>query len=122
MKTSSAKAKGRRACLEMKTLLHLYFPELKDDDVQVASSGSNGEDILLSPFARSLFNFSTEVKNQEKVNIWEAYSQALEHQAKRPESRPLLVFKRNKSELMACVDLMTFLRLVSGREPGLHQR
>jgi hypothetical protein len=102
----------------MKALLHLYFPELEDDDIKVTSSGATGEDLQLSPKARSLFNFTTEIKNQEKINIWDAIRQAKEHRLDRPSSWPLVVFKRNNSSLMACLDLHTLISLVAKREPG----
>ena len=41
--------------------------------------GESGEDIKLSPAARKLIPYSFECKNQEKLNIWEALSQAEEN-------------------------------------------
>jgi hypothetical protein len=108
MKTSSCKAKGRRACQDLKDALLKRFPELEPDDVQITSSGVTGEDLMLSPKARKFFPFSVEVKNQEKLNIWAAYSQACSHGA----HTPLLVFKRNRSKLMVCLELEDFLECV----------
>ncbi|NRA68739.1 MAG: hypothetical protein HRU19_29920, partial [Pseudobacteriovorax sp.] len=48
MKTSSAKAKGRRAAAELKALILYYYPSLTEDDVRLTPSGLNGPDILLS--------------------------------------------------------------------------
>ena len=118
MTPKSCKAKGRKACQEVKALLHRFFPTLSDDDIQVTPSGVRGEDLVLSPEARALFNYTSEVKNVEAINVWEAYAQAQAHHQKRPTTTPLLIFRRNKSKLMVCLDFETFLRLVADRESG----
>lgn len=114
MRASSAKAKGRRASVEVKELLHLYAPDLRPDDIIVTPSGVCGEDVLLSPAARALYPFTIECKNQEKLNIWDALKQAESHLKKRTEELcvPLLFFKRNRSKLFVALDAELFLKLV----------
>lgn len=113
MKTSSAKAKGRRCAQETKELLLKSFPELQDDDILVTSSGVTGEDLVLSPLARAKFNASIECKAHEKLNIWQAYEQAQEHQVKRPDSIPIVFFKRNRSKLMVCLEAEDLFLLIN---------
>ena len=80
MKTSLAKAKGRRCANEVKELILRSFHNILDsDDIVVTSSGDTGEDLKLSPKARALFPVSIECKNQERLNIWEALEQCREN-------------------------------------------
>jgi hypothetical protein len=112
MKTSSAKAKGRRAALEAKTaILKRFGNVLQDDDILVTSSGATGEDLRLSPAARGLLPLTFEVKNQEKINIWEAIAQAAQH-SRLNGQKPAVLFRRNRSELMITLKLSDFLELV----------
>ena len=111
MKPASAKAKGRIACKELKAALLEWAPDLGEDDIRVTSSGATGEDLLLSPAAQARYPFAIEVKNQEKINIWESYEQARAH-AKNTKRMPLLVFRRNRSELMVSLCLEDFLKLI----------
>ena len=75
MRPQSAKSKGRR--LQQKIVADLYetFSGLGDGDIRSTSMGAGGEDVLLSAAARKLIPFSFEAKNQERVNMWEAYNQ-----------------------------------------------
>ena len=72
MKTSSAKAKGRRAAAGLSEALLLSFPELGQDDIIVPPSSCTGEDLRLSPAARRVLPFSFEVKNQERLRQFSA--------------------------------------------------
>lgn len=118
MKPSSAKAKGRLACQEARAALLAAFPELAPDDVLVTSSGAPGEDLLLSPRARALMPFSIEVKNQERLQIHAALKQAEAHASKRPGSLPILIFRRNRTELHVALKLSDFLKLITSRKGG----
>lgn len=113
MKTSSAKAKGRRACAEAREEILKYFPSLHPDDIQVTSSGANGEDLKLSPAARVKLPVAIEVKNQESISIWEALKQADSHAQGKNDIAPMLIFKRNKSELQVAMSLDNFLWLLT---------
>ena len=111
LKTSSAKAKGRRAAAELKALILYYYPNLTDDDIRVTPSGFNGPDLLLSAEGRKTFPFSIEVKNQERLNLWTAIAQS---EANRIDAdTPLLVFRRNRSKLYVCLQAKDFLRIIN---------
>ena len=112
MKTSSAKAKGRRACAELREVLLQVGARLglKDDDIKVVPSGVTGEDLWLSPAARKVFPYAIEVKNQESIQIWKACLQAEAH-AKGTDYIPLLAFRRNKERFKVCLDLEWFLKI-----------
>lgn len=114
MKTASAKAKGRRAAQELKEALLSWAPDLKDDDIVVTPSGVPGEDLTLSPKARETYPYCVEVKNVEKLNVHEAYEQAVAHWKKRgakAEETPVLFFKRNKTPMKVVLTLEHFLKL-----------
>lgn len=108
MRTSSAKAKGRRASQEVKDLL-LKYSDLQEADLVVTPSGVTGPDLLLSPLAQEYFPFAIEAKNQEKIAIWQAIDQARTH-LKKGEQLPILFFKRNRSELMVCLKAEDFIK------------
>ena len=110
MKTSSAKAKGRRCSSYLKEKLLDYSEGLQTEDIVVTSSGDTGEDLKLSPLARSKFPFSFECKNVEKLNIWNALKQARSHTSKHI---PALVFTRNREQTYIALDLDDFLKLFS---------
>ena len=77
MNTHSKKAKGRRLQKWVVEKILAVLPSLASDDVSSRSMGAGGEDVLLSPKARSLFPYSIECKNTERVNVWNFYEQAL---------------------------------------------
>jgi hypothetical protein len=110
MKTASAKAKGRRAAVEVKKTLRTTFPSLEEDDILVTSSGVNGEDLVLSPKARKLIPLCFEVKNQEKLNIWKAIEQSKTH-VKHAGLVPVVVFKRNNTPLHVVLKWEDFLSI-----------
>jgi hypothetical protein len=121
VKTSSAKAKGRRACAELRDALLAAFTTLHEDDIRVTPSSVPGEDLFLSPLARSLFPFSPEVKNQEALNIWAAIKQAREHSDKSKEKHsPLVAFKRNGEPLRVILELEDFLKFLEYRNEVLN--
>lgn len=116
MKTSSAKAKGRRLCQEVRDLLYKYAADLKPGDIEVTPSSCYGEDLKLSPAAREVYPFVIEGKNQEKLNIWDALEQAECH---RPFSFstdwlpvPVVFFRRNRSKMYVALEAESFVRLV----------
>lgn len=111
MRTSSAKAKGRRACQEFQKLILRWFPDLSEKDVRVTASGSTGEDLQLSQAASKAFPYAVEVKNQERLNIWQSLHQTSQHSQKLG-LEPLLAFRRNRSELFVAMRAEHFLSLV----------
>ena len=108
MKPRSAKNKGKRLQNKVRDLILEKFNQLEPDDVRSVTMGESGEDILLSPAARKLFPFSVECKNQEKLNIWEAYSQAESNCGK---YEPVVFLKRNNQKPLVLVDAEYFVRL-----------
>lgn len=94
MKTSSAKAKGRR-------LQDFVVKELQDwfgwneHQVKPAIMGESGTDIKLGWEQMQQFPWDVECKNVEKLNIWSALKQAEANAG--PGRKPLLVFTRNRT-------------------------
>ena len=77
MKTSSAKAKGRKLQQWFANLL-VEKLNLDQEDIESRPMGSQGEDIILGKQSRQIFPYSVECKNQEKVNVWEVVCNRLE--------------------------------------------
>jgi hypothetical protein len=116
MRPQSCKAKGRVLQNKIAADILRAFPRLRDNDVRSVSMGCNGEDIVLSPLAESIFPYSVEAKNQEKLNIWTSLKQARDNC---PGSRtPLLVFKRNHETCYAAMPWDAFLRLQQSAASG----
>lgn len=113
MRTSSAKAKGRRLQQELRDALLEQFPQLQPDDIRSTGMGQSGEDLLLSPAARALLPFAFECKNQEALSIWSALEQAAIN-AKNGVI-PALVFRRNHTQPYVALPFAAFLKLISQR-------
>ncbi len=116
MKTRSAKAKGRagqqlvRDELRKKYNFQVADTTIIDADIESRQMGGSGVDIILSPSAQRYIPFDIEVKVQENLNIWAALKQAEDNTK---EGRiPLLCFKRNRTEMYACLKLTDLLRLM----------
>ena len=113
MKAQSAKAKGRRLQQWVVSKLLLLLPGVKPDDVVSRPMGSNGEDIMLSPYARKLFPYSVECKNQEKLNLWSAWSQTEKNSS---DYQPLLIVGKNKHRPLAVVDAEHYFELTGWKK------
>lgn len=111
MKTSSCKAKGRRAAQEVKDLLLSYCLDLESGDITVTPSGVPGVDLHLSPKAKLIYPFCIECKNQESLQIWKALEQAQSHKKHELEC-PVLFFKRNHSNLYVALNANDFIKLM----------
>ena len=109
MKTSSKKGKGRRLQNYVVEQLANTFTVLEDDDIKPAIMGESGEDIKLSPAARKLIPYSFECKNQERLNIWSSLTQAKDNSN---GFSPILIFKRNRSNVYACIDFELLLNSI----------
>jgi len=110
MKPRSAKNKGKRLQNKVRDLILEKFNQLEPDDVRSVTMGESGEDILLSPAARKLFPFSTECKNQEKLNIWSSLEQAESNSGKHI---PIVIFKRNRSKTYVALEFEKLLELLN---------
>jgi hypothetical protein len=110
MKTSSAKAKGRRLASKVREELLEWAPDLSERDIQITPSGLNGPDLYFSPRAEDVYPLVLECKNQEKINIWASIEQSESHV--RDGLIPVLAFSRNHAEVMVCLKLENFLKLI----------
>lgn len=108
MKTSSAKAKGR---LLQKWFVDLLTTKLQLNplDIESRPMSSRGEDVIMGSETRSKFPCSIECKNQEKVNVWNSYEQAVKNAPVQTE--PIVVIKRNHSKPLVVVDAEFFVEL-----------
>lgn len=111
MRTASAKAKGRRLQQEIRDLMLELAPTLEPDDVRSTSMGASGEDLLLSPAARRIYPLSSECKNQERLNIWNALKQAEDHAGE--DRAPCVFLTRNRTRTWACVPAESLLYWLS---------
>lgn len=109
MKTSSCKAKGRKLQQHVANRIKEHF-FLPDSDVKSLPMGSQGADVWLSTTAREHFPFSIECKAQENIGIWAAYEQAKGH-----GPNPLVVFKRNRSEVLCVLSFEDLLKILEYR-------
>jgi hypothetical protein len=108
VKTSSAKAKGRRlqdwVVERVRTALDLH-----EDDIRPALMGESGEDIKLSAEGRRRFPYSVECKNQEALSIWAAIRQA---KANAGDRDWLLFFTRNREDKYVVLSAEHFIGLL----------
>ena len=107
MKTSSAKAKGRRLQQWFRDLL-IEKLSVHPEDIESRSMGAGGEDLIMARAAREKFPYSIEFKNQESINIWKSYEQAKENSGK---YEPIVVLKRNNVKPLVLVDANYFVNL-----------
>ena len=107
MKTQSAKAKGRRLQQWVRDQL-IEKLEVHPEDIESRSMGAGGEDLIMARAAREKFPYSVECKNQEKMNVWESYSQATDNSG---DYEPIVVIKRNNHKPLVVVDAEYFVRL-----------
>ena len=108
MKTQSRKAKGRRLQNQFMQLL-IEKLEIDPEDIESRSMGAGGEDLIMSKAARNKFPFSIECKNQERMNIWQAWDQA---NSNKGIYEPLIVIKRNGTSPLVVLDAENFLEYV----------
>ena len=107
MKAQSAKAKGRN--LQKWTRERLIEElEIHEEDVESRSMGSSGEDLIMARAARKKFPYSIECKNQERVNVWESYKQALENSG---DYEPIVVIKKNHHKPLVVLDAEAFIKM-----------
>ena len=111
MRASSAKAKGRRLQQLVAERLRTAFG-LHEADVWSTPGGCAGEDVRFSTMARERIGpWSFECKNTEKLNLWAAFEQCVRNAG--AHNRPLVVFKRNHSEVLCALRFADFLTLLA---------
>jgi hypothetical protein len=115
---STRKAKGRALQNFVHDNILSSFPELEGGDVKKAIMGESGIDIKLSPHARRIFPYGIECKNIEKINIWAAINQCelntdKENENSNTKLMPLLVIKRNRTDIHVVLKWEDFIKLVT---------
>ena len=108
MKTQSRKAKGRRLQQQFRDLL-IEKLDIDPEDIESRSMGAGGEDLIMSRAARHKFPYSVECKNQERLNIWQAWEQANNNKG---IYEPLVVLKKNGVRPLVVLDAENFLMYV----------
>ena len=111
MKTQSAKAKGRRLQQWFRDLL-IEELEVHPEDIESRAMGAGGEDLIMARAARAKFPYSIECKNQESVNVWKSYEQAVENSG---NYEPIVIIKRNKSKPLVLIDAEHFVSLLKSK-------
>lgn len=111
MKTSSAKAKGRRlqkwVCDQIAKIINL--PTGKDCPIESRPMGQSGVDVRLDKEALKLFPWSIECKNQEKWAIHQWIEQARKNKLK--NTNWLLICSRNRRKPVVILDAEVFFGL-----------
>lgn len=120
MKTSSAKAKGFGFQKIIAKMILDKFPMLEERDVVSAPNSVKGEDIILSETARKLLPVNFEAKAQESLNVWKSINQA-ELESPKLNTRPILVFKRNRSKIYAALEFDFLLELLYTKSFGINE-
>lgn len=105
----SRKAKGRRLQQEVRDLILEHFKELEPDDVRSTPMGVSGPDLMLSPKAKKILGISPEMKNQEKISIWNAIEQCEKNSQ---DLIPILVFKKNRSKNYVALEFEIFISIL----------
>ena len=108
MQPQSRKAKGRRLQQKFMQLL-IEDLDIDPEDIESRSMGAGGEDLIMSKAARNKFPFSIECKNQERMNIWSAWDQAVNN---RGIYEPLVVIKKNGVNPLVVLDAKVFMEYV----------
>lgn len=112
--TASRKAKGRRLQQHVATKVLELHPELDPRDVVSTPMGMNGNDLTLSPLAEKVFPYDVECKNTESLNVWKSFEQLEKHNYN--NLTPLLVYKRNRSDVMVSMKLDDFFEILKNNK------
>ena len=107
MTPQSAKAKGRKLQKWFRQLL-IDQLNINPEDLESRSMGAGGEDLIMSSGARQMFPYSVECKNQESLNVWNAFEQAKKNSG---VYEPILIIKKNRKTPLAVVDAEHFVQL-----------
>mgnify|MGYP003673454099 CR=1 FL=1 len=108
MKARSAKNKGKRLQNIVRDKLVNLYPSLKDD-IGSQIMGMTGEDIVLTPHARTLIPYSFECKNVEKLNVWKSFEQCKNNSN---GFTPVLVIKKNNQTPKVVMELDEWLEII----------
>lgn len=112
----SRKQKARNLQNQIRDDLRRLF-HLSEYDVRGAPMGIQGPDIQLSSEAKRHFNFAIEAKCQNGLNIWSSLAQVEMHATKDSTNPiPLLIFKRDRSEVFVALRWSDFLKTCTGKK------
>ncbi len=106
MKPQSAKAKGRKLQQWVRDQL-IEQLNVHPEDIESRSMGAGGEDLIMARDARKKFPYSIECKNQEKLNVWDAYEQASTNSG---NHEPIVFIKKNGKEPLVVLSATHFIR------------
>ena len=110
IKTSSAKAKGRRLQQWVRNCILAALPKLDVSDTATTSMSAGGEDVRLSKAARDVFPYSVECKSLAKVSVYKHLDQAVKNCPVGAE--PLLVMKADRKSPIAIIDAEYFFSII----------
>jgi cephalosporin hydroxylase len=110
IKTSSAKAKGRKHQQYVRDKILSIFSSLEPDDVRSTGMGQGGEDIQLSPAGRKLFPYSVECKSLKKIGVYKFIEQAVSNCPATAE--PIAIIKADRQKPLAVLDAEHFFKLI----------
>ena len=111
MRTSSAKAKGRRLQDFVRDVFRdIFRNQLEPDDITSRQMGGAGTDIVLTPASKRLIPFDIEAKNQEKFNLNEAMKQAINNT--KPGRIPAVVFSKNQDDVYVSLKFIDLINLL----------
>jgi hypothetical protein len=113
MKTSSAKAKGRRLQQRVRDELRYVLEPygIQPGDVVSTGMGQSGVDVVLSPAAKKLLDLAIECKNVEKLVVPTIFEKHYKVYEKDP-SLKLLIHSKNHSEVLATLRWADLLKLL----------
>lgn len=113
MKTSSAKAKGRRLQQFVRDVLRIIGKEhgLVDGDIESRGMGQNGTDIILSPAAKRVIDIAVECKNVEKLQVVPTFNEHYERYKHEP-SLKVLIHGKNRCEPLVTMRFEEFVNLL----------
>lgn len=106
--TRSVKAKGRSGQQEIRDKLLKVFPELQPDDVKSQVMGVNGEDIVLSPWAREYIPLSIEVKRRANFKTLYGFVE----QAKLNNHQPVVFLRGDRQPWLTVCDSDHYIDLL----------
>ena len=107
IKTSSAKAKGRKLQQFVAKAILDLIPSLENDDVKSTGMGQPGEDVQMSPAARKKLPITIECKARKNIAVYSYYDQAVENAP--PGMEPIVVIKADRKKPLVVVDAKFFL-------------
>jgi hypothetical protein len=121
VKTSSAKAKGRRCQDLVRDALRLLGISrgLEDDDIKSVGMGQIGQDILFSPSGLRVFPLDIECKNVESLGVSTTFFKHYKGYASRTHTSKILVHMKNRTPPLVTLLWTDYLNLL---EASIKQR